>query len=46
MLSGEDGHLKLATYGGQDFGDGGSREPNDALVIGYYRISGEHRGNQ
>ena len=46
MLSGEDGDLKLATYGGQDFGDGGSQEPNDTLVNGEYHISGEHHGHQ
>jgi hypothetical protein len=31
MLRGEDGDLKLATYDRQDFGDGGSQEPNDTL---------------
>ena len=31
MLRGGDGDLKIATYDGQDFGDGGSQEPNDTL---------------
>ncbi len=46
VLSGEDRDLELATYGGQDFGDGSSQEPNDTLVNGEYRISGEHHGHQ
>jgi len=46
MLSGEDGNLKLTTYSGQDFGDGGNQEPNDTLVNGGYHISGEHHGHQ
>jgi hypothetical protein len=46
VLSGEIGRLKLATYGGQDFGDGGSQEPNDTLVNGVCHISREHHGHQ
>jgi hypothetical protein len=30
----EDGHNKLVTYHGQDFGDGGNQEPNETLVNG------------
>jgi hypothetical protein len=48
VLSKENGHLKPATYGGQDFGDGGSQEPNDTLVNGEYHINGEleYHGHQ
>lgn len=46
VFNGEDGLSKQATYGGQDFGDGGSQEPNDTLVNREYHISEEHHGHQ
>jgi hypothetical protein len=38
-MSGKDGYTKPPTYYGQDFGDGGNREPNDTLVNGEQHIS-------
>jgi hypothetical protein len=38
-ISGYDEYMKLATYHGRDFGDGGKQEPNETLVNGK-RISG------
>lgn len=48
VLSREDMPLHLATYGWQNFGDGGSQEPNDTLQVvnGEYRIRGEHHSHQ